>query len=192
MIRLARILPFVLTATALMAAGCSPDSAPAPDANAKKVVTACNAVGGAEASVILGTTVEANRMSGDSTPVSICAYKDSKNVTVALLKIDKSGKYTDQAKALADDQKSEQNLFSGNIKQPKYHAADGLMPGSFYGDITPRFDSLEVELGTFESGNKVLIVINNPKDFATGEKQAADFAHKIFENIQNGNAYVTL
>ena len=191
MTRLSRLLSYTLTATALMAAGCSPDSAPAPDATAKKELTACLSVGGEAASAILGSAVEANRMSADSAPISVCAYKDAKNVTVALLKIDKSGKYTDQAKALADDQKSEQNLFSGNIKPPKYHAADGLMQGSFYGDITPRFDSLEVELGTFESGNKVLIVINNPKDFATGEKQAADFAHKIFENIQNGSAYAT-
>jgi hypothetical protein len=34
------------------------------------------------------------------------------------------------------------------------------------------------------------VVINNPKDFATGEKQASDIAHKVFENIQNGTAYV--
>ena len=62
MIRLARILPFALTATALMAAGCSPDSAPTPDANAKKEITACLSVGG-EAASTTGTgvhRVEAN------------------------------------------------------------------------------------------------------------------------------------
>jgi hypothetical protein len=194
MTRLFRTLPWTLVATAALVAGCSPDSAPDPNAApAKKVVSACYGVSGEEASAILGTTVTANRMAGDAAPISICAYKDAKNVTVALLKIDKNtDKYPDQAKALADDQKSEQNLFSSNIKQPKYRAADGFMAGSFYGDITPRFDSLEVELGTFESGNKVLVVINNPKDFATGEKQAADMAHKLFENIQNGKAFVTL
>src|SRR6185437_15835891 len=127
-----------------------------------------------------------------SAPVSICDYKDAKNITVALLKIDKSGKYTDQAAALAEDQKNEKNLFSCNIKPPKYHPADGFMPGSFFGDITPRFDVLEVELGTFESGNKLLVVINNPKDFETGEKQAADIAHKVFENIQSGAAYTSM
>ena len=189
MTRLPRLLTYTLAASTLLAAGCSPDSAPSPDAAAKKTLTACLAAGGDAVSAILGTPVEANRMSADSAPVSICAYKDAKNVTVALLKIDKSGKYTDQAGALAEDQKNEKNLFSGNIKQPKYHPADGFMAGSFFGDITPRFDALEVELGTFESGNKLLVVINNPKDFDTGEKQAADIAHKVFENIQNGTAY---
>ena len=193
MTRLFRTLPLLTAVTAaLLASGCSPDSAPAPDANAKKEITACLSAGGEAVSAILGVTVEANRMSADSAPISICAYKDAKNVTVALLKVDKSGKYPDPAKALADDQKSEKNLFSGNIKQPQYHPADGFMAGSFYGDITPRFDALEVELGTFEAGNKILVVINNPKDFETGEKQAADIAHKVFENIQNGKAFVTL
>lgn len=192
MIRLPRLLTYTLAATTILAAGCSDDSAPAPQANAKKVLSACHALGGDDASKILGVTVEANRMAGDDAPISICAYKDAQNVTVALLKIDVTHKYPDPAAALAADEKSEQNLFSGNIKQPKYRAADGFDPGSFYGDITPRFDVLEVELGTFEGGDKTLVVINNPKDFATGEKQAADMAHKVAENIQNGTAFVTL
>ncbi|HSN16991.1 MAG TPA: hypothetical protein VLV87_02180 [Gammaproteobacteria bacterium] len=192
MTRLPRILTYTLAATAVLAAGCSPDSAPAPDANAKKVLSSCHALGGDDASKILGTTVVANRMAGDDAPISICAYKDTGNVTVALVKIDKNGKYPDHAAALAADQKSEQNLFSGNIKPPKYHPADGFEAGSFYGDITPRFDTLEVELGTFVGGVKMLFVINNPKDFATGEKQAADMAHKVAENMQNGTAYVTM
>lgn len=178
-------------AAAVLLAACSPDSAPSPDAAGKKELTACLSAGGEAVSAILGVTVEANRMSADIAPVSICAYKDAKNITVALLKVDKSGKYTDPAAALAADQKAEKNLFSGNIKQPKYHDAEGFMPGSFFGDIEPRFGVLEVELGTFESGNKLLVVINNPKDFDTGEKQAADIAHKVAENIQNGSAYTT-
>ncbi|HEY1992278.1 MAG TPA: hypothetical protein VGH71_07430 [Gammaproteobacteria bacterium] len=195
MTRLSRILSYTLAATAVLAAGCSPDnsdSAQGPDANAKKVLSSCHALGGDDASKILGSTVEANRMAGDDAPISICAYKDAQNVTVALLKINKDGKFPDHAAALAADQKSEQNLFSSNIKPPKYHAADGFEPGSFYGDITPRFDVLEVELGTFESGTKMLFVINNPKDFATGEKQAADMARKVSENIQNGTAFVSM
>jgi hypothetical protein len=192
MTSLHRPLYFVLAAAALLAAGCSPDSAPSSDGATKKELTACLSAGGEAVSAILGSTVEANRMSADSAPVSICAYKDAKNITVALLKIDKSGKYTDPAGALAADQKSEKALFSGNVKQPKYHDAEGFMAGSFYGDIEPRFGVLEVELGTFESGNKLLVVINNPKDFDTGEKQAAAIAHKVFESIQNGTAYTTL
>ena len=190
MSRLTRSLPWFLTAgVALLAAGCSPDNnTPAPDA--KKVLSACLAVGADDASKILGTTVTANRMAGDDAPISVCAYKDAGNVTVALLQIDKDGKYPDLVAALAAQQKKEQNLFSGNIKPPAFHAADGFVPGSYYGDVTPRFDALEVELGTFEAGQKTTVVINNPKDFATGEKQAGDFAHKEFENIQNGTAYV--
>jgi hypothetical protein len=192
MIRSHRILPWTLAAAALLAAGCSPDSGSSPDAATKKELTACLSAGGEAVSAILGVTVEANRMAADSAPISICAYKDAKNITVALLKLDKSGKFPDPAAALAADQKSEKSLFSGNIKQPKYHDADGFMPGSFFGDIEPRFGTLEVELGTFESGNKLLVVINNPADFATGEKQAAAIARKVFENIQNGSAYTTL
>jgi hypothetical protein len=192
MTRLPQLSTYVLAAMALLAAGCSPDSSPTPDAGAKKELTACLSAGGEAVSAILGASVEANRMSADIAPVSICAYKDAKNITVALLKIDKSGKYMDPAAALAADQKAEKNLFSNNIKQPKYHPADGFMAGSFFGDIEPRFDTLEVELGTFEDGNKLLIVINNPKDFATGEKQAADIARKVAENIQNGSAYTSM
>lgn len=192
MTRLPRLLSYTLAATAVLAAGCSPDSAPSPDAAAKKVLSSCHALGGDDASKILGTTVVANRMAGDDAPISICAYKDGGNVTVALVKIDKNGKYPDHGAALAADQKSEQNLFSSNIKPPKYHAADGFEAGSFYGDITPRFDTLEVELGTFENGVKMLFVINNPKDFATGEKQAADMANKVQENMKNGTAFVDM
>jgi hypothetical protein len=191
MSRLYRSLPWLLTAgVALLAAGCSPDNAPNP--NAKKVLSACLAVSADDASKILGATVTANRMSGDDTPISVCAYKDAQNVTVALLQIDKDGKYPDQAAALAAQQKKEQNLFSSNIKPPAFHPADGLLPGSYYGDITPRFDTLEVELGTFEASQKTTVVINNPKDFATGEKQASAIGHKVFENIQNGTAFTTL
>ena len=193
MTRLPRLLCYTLAATAVLAAGCSQDdSSSAPAASTKKVLSSCHALGGDDASKILGTTVEANRMAGDDAPISICAYKDAGNITVALVKMDKDHKYPDQVAALAADQKAEQNLFSGNIKPPKYHTADGFDPGSFYGDITPRYDVLEVELGTFVNGTKMLFVINNPKDFATGEKQAADMAHKVLDNIKNGTAYVDM
>ena len=192
MTRLPQLLTYALAATTLLAAGCSQDQDNTPNPSAKKVVSACLGVSAADASAILGVTVTAFRMAGDDAPITICAYKDPSNITVALLKIDKAGKYPDQGKALADEQKSEQQLFSSNIKQPKFHAADGFMPGSFYGDITPRFDVLEVELGTFESGYKTMAVINNPKDFDTGEKQAAAMINKLQENIKNGSAYTTL
>ncbi len=192
MTRLLHTVSWMLAAAAaLAAAGCSPDSAPNP--SARKVVSSCYALSGDAASAILGSKVEANRLSGDDAPISICTYKDASNTTLALLKIDKrTDKYPDLAKALADDQKSEQALFSTNIKAPKYHPADGFLPGSFYGDITPSYNSLEVELGTVEGGYKILVVINNPKDFATGEKQAADMAKKVSASIQDGTGFATL
>lgn len=198
MIRLHRILPWTLAAAALLAAGCSPDNgnngtdqasaAPA----VKKAVSSCVAVSAADASAMLSTTVTANRFASDNAPRSICAYIDDKKETLALINLEKGDKYPDQQKALADDQKTAKTLFNGNVKPPVFHPADGFMQGAFYADITPRYGVLEVQLYTFEAGYKLIISINNPPDFATGEKQAAAFAHKVFENIQNGSAFVQL
>jgi hypothetical protein len=192
MSRFHRSLPWLLTAcaAALLAAGCSPDNNSNPDA--KKVISSCLAVSADDASKILGLTVTANRMSGDDAPRSICAYKNAAGDTVALLNLGSADKSVDMAKVLAADQKTAKDLFSGNIKPPAFRQADGFMPGAFYGDITPRFDSLETQLETFEGGFKMIITINAPKDFPSGESQSAAIAHKVFENIQNGTAFATL
>jgi hypothetical protein len=194
--RLNRILPWTLAAaTLLLAAGCTDnggDTAAAQDPNVKKAASSCVAVSAADASGLLGTTVTANRFAADNAPRSICAYIDDHKETLALINLEKGDKYPDLQKALADDQKTAKALFNGNVKPPVFHQADGFMTGAFYADITPRYGVLEVQLYTFESGYKIIISINNPPDFATGEKQAAAMAHKVFENIKNGSAFVQI
>lgn len=195
MTRLHRLLPLTLAAAVLLAAGCSDngnDNAAASDPAVKKAVSSCVAVSAADASAMLGATVTANRFASDSAPRSICAYIDEHKETLALINIEKGDKYPDLQKALADDQKTAKALFNGNVKPPVFHQADGFMTGAFYADITPRYGVLEVQLYTFENGYKLIVSVNNPSDFATGEKQAAAFAHKVFESIKSGAAFVQL
>lgn len=195
--RLNRLLPWTLAATALLATGCSPDngngnSTATPDPSVKTAVSSCVAVSADDATKMLGTTVTANRFAADNAPRSICAYIDASKETLALINLEKGDKYPDLQKALADDQKTAKALFNGNVKPPAFHQADGFMTGAFYADITPRYGVLEVQLYTFENGYKLIISINNPSDFASGEKQAAAFAHKVFESIKNGSAFVQI
>ena len=199
MTRLSQFSLYTLAAVALLAAGCSDNNgsnnsntAATDQPAVKKAVSSCMAVSAADASSMLSATVSANRFASDNAPRSICAYIDDKKETLALINLEKGDKYPDQQKALADDQKTAKSLFNGNVKPPVFHAADGFMQGAFYADITPRYGVLEVQLYTFEAGYKLIVSINNPPDFATGEKQAAAFAHKVFENIQNGTAFVQL
>jgi hypothetical protein len=201
MIRLHRILPWTLAAAMLLAAGCSDNGngnnngadqaangTPAP----KTAISSCVAVSAADASSIVGETVTANRFASDNAPRSICAYINDKKETLALINLEKGDKYPDMGKALLDDQKTAKVLFNGNVKPPVFHQADGFMQGAFYADITPRYGVLEVQLYTFEGGYKLIVSVNNPPDFATGEKQAEAFAHKVFENIKNGTAFVQI
>jgi len=67
--------------------------------------------------------------------------------------------------------------------------ADGFSPGSFYMDITPGLGAIEVQLYTIENGYKLIVVVNQSKDFPTAEKQAEGLAKKVAESIQNGNAF---
>jgi hypothetical protein len=39
-----------------------------------------------------------------------------------------------------------------------------------------------------QNGYKILAQVNNPKDFATGEKQAAAMVTQAFENLKSGSA----
>ena len=193
--RLHLLLP--LAAATLLAAGCSDNGSgtannATQDTAVKKAVSSCVAVSAADATAMLSATVTANRFASDNAPRSICAYIDDHKETLALINIEKGDKYPDMQKALADDQKTAKMLFNGNVKPPVFHQADGFMPGAFYANITPRYGVLEVQLYTFEAGYKLNVSINNPPDFATGEKQAAAFAHKVFESIQNGSAFVQL
>lgn len=191
MTRLFRSLPWILAAAAAILAGCSQSSS--PDPNAKKVISSCLSFSGDDASTILGTSgLTANRMSGDDAPKSTCAYRDANNTTIALITLEDGAKYKDIPATLAADEKSIKTLFSTNIKQPEFHPADGFAAGSFYADITPQYKSYQVELETFVNGYKLLVVINGPSDFATGEKHAAAIANKVADAIKNGTAFTTL
>ena len=195
MTRLTRTLLLAATTAALLTAGCSPDSNQASDPGAKKVISACQSVSGDEATIIFSRgTLIANRMAGEGQIRSVCAYKNDKNETVALIQLQPLDpvKDKDTAALLAADAKRTADLFAGNVKPPKFHPADGFVPGSYYGDVTPRFNAYEVEMGTIEGAFKLTVVVNDPKDFATGETQLAAVAHKVYENIQNGNAFTTL
>lgn len=160
-----------------------------PDPNAKKILESCLAVSAADASAILGQTLTANRMSGADAPRSICAYNDANNNTYGLVEMQSADKIKDQQADLASDLETNKGAYKGNIKPVVTHPADSYGPGAFYLDITPALDSLSVQLHAFESGYKIIVVVNNSKDYPTAEKQADAIAKKVAENIQNGSAF---
>jgi hypothetical protein len=188
MTRLIRNLPWLLT-TAVALSACSQS----PDPNARKVISSCQAVSAADAGAILGGTFTANRLSGDDAPRSICSYNDTSNISMALVELSKQdAKVTDTEKDLTSDNQMVLKSMGGLIKPAVTHSADGFGPGAFYGDISPHPGASAVQFYTYMDGYKLQIVINNPKDFPTGEAQAAKMAQKVDENIKNGNAFAAL
>jgi|GEM_PF-3920351 len=188
MIRTLRTLP-LLTCAALALVACSQS----PDPNARKVVSSCLAVSAADAGTILGGTFIANRISGDDAPRSICSYNDANNSPVALVELSKQDeKIKDTAADLASDNKMVLSSMGGLIKPAVTHPADGFGAGAFYGNISPHPGATSVQFFAYMDGYKLQIVINNPKDFPTGEAQAAKLAQKVDENLKNGNAFNTL
>ncbi|MGE5624705.1 MAG: hypothetical protein ACM3ZT_04070 [Bacillota bacterium] len=188
MTRTTRILPFVSVALLALSA-CSQS----PDPNARKAISSCLAVSAADASAILGGTLTANRISGDDAPRSICSYNDASNTPMALVELSKQDdKIKDTAADLGSDNKMVLSSMNGLIKPAVTHPADGFGAGAFYGDISPHPGASMVQFYAYMDGYKLQIVINNPKDFPTGEQQAATMAKKVDENIKNGNAFATL
>ena len=178
------ILPAVATLALLSACGQSQ-----PDPNAKKVIEACLAVSAADATAILGQPLTANKMSGDDAPITICSYNDPGNSSVGLVKLQSSDKIADAQANLTSDMEMLKGVYKANIKPVQSRPADGFGPGSFYMDITPGLGSIEVQLYTIQDGYKLIVVVNQSKDFPTAEKQAEGLAKKVFENIKNGNAF---
>jgi len=178
------ILPAVAALTLLSACGQSQ-----PDPNAKKVLEACLAVSAADATAILGQPLTANKMSGDDAPISICSYNDPGNSSVGLVKLQSADKIKDQQANLTSDMEMLKGVYKGNIKPVVARPADGFSPGSFYMDITPGLGAIEVQLYTIQDGYKLIVVVNQSKDFPTAEKQAEGLAKKVFESIKNGNAF---
>lgn len=188
MTRSTRILPWLLVTAAALGA-CSQS----PDPNARKVISSCMAVSADEASGIFGVAVTANRISGDDAPRSICSYNDSNNTSLALVELSKQDeKIKDTATDLASDNQMVLKSMNGLIKPAVAHPADGFTPGSFYGDVAPRPGVTSVQMYTYVDGYKLQIVINDPKDFPTGEAEAGKLAHKVDDNIKNGNAFNAL
>lgn len=185
MIRSPRILPLVAVMTLAMLGACSPG----PNPDAKKVINACLAVSAADASDIVGGQLMAYKMTGDDAPRAICEYNTQTADTMALIQLQKADAIKDPAADLASDQQSIHMLFKSDVKPPVTHPADGFGAAAFYANMTPRKDATVVQLHLIENGWKVTAVVNNPKDFASGEKQAATLVQKAFENIQNGGAF---
>ncbi len=189
MIRPYRILPCLLAAAALLSLGACSQT---PDPNARKAVTACAAVSAADASAILGLQLTANRMTADDAPRTICSYMDPKNVSYGLVQLEAVDKTKDQQAQLASDQKFQLGIYQSNVKPATAHAADGFAPGSFYLDITPGLNEYKVQLHTVVDDYSLMVSIDQPKDLASGEKQAAAMAKKMDDNIKSGAAFTTL
>ncbi len=182
-----RLSALSLSAIAVLAflAGCQQQ----PDPNAKKVLESCLAVSAADATAAIGQTLTANKMSGDDAPRSICAYNDAGNNTYALVEMQSADKIADHKADMASDLKMNEGAYKGNVKPVITHDAAGYEPGSFYLDITPAMDQLSVQLHTFVEGYKLVVVVNNSKDFPTAEKQADAIAKKVVDNIKSGAAF---
>lgn len=185
MTRLTRYLPLLALASLGLISGCEQQ----PDPNAKKIIEACLSVSAADASAILGQTLTANRMSGDDAPRSICAFNDASNTTYGLVQLQAADKTKDQQAALASDQNFELGVYKDNVKPAIAHPAQGFAPGSFYLYVEPAMGSHSVQLYTFAEGYKLTVVVNNLKDFDSGEKLATTMANKVVENIKNGTAF---
>ena len=179
-----RLLTLTLAALALLSA-CEQQ----PDPNARKVLEACLAVSAADATAIVGQPLTANKMSGEDAPISICSYNDPSNSSVGLVKLQSADKIKDSQANLASDMEMLKGVYKGNVKPVVARPADGFGPGAFYMDITPGLGSIEVQLYTIQDGYKLIVVVNQSKDFPTAEKQAAGLANKVFESLKNGQAF---
>ncbi|MGA9852257.1 MAG: hypothetical protein WBR15_04940 [Gammaproteobacteria bacterium] len=164
---------------------------PSPNPSAKKVLMACLAVTNIEAGKIFGGEFTAFKLSGEGSPIHICEYNDTNNDTVALLQITESAS-KDPVSDLAKDADTQKGLFKNNIVPTVIHPTNGFGDGAFYVDNTQSPTATSVQLHFIESGYIMMVQVNNPKDFATGEKQAASVAQQALANIKNGSAFQTL
>lgn len=165
-------------------AACSNGSGPA----AKKALMACLALPDDAAGQIMGEKLIGLKLSGTGSPVHICQYVNDNNDTAVLLQIS-AFKGKDAAAELAQDAATQKGLFKNNIVPAKINPASGFGDGAFFLDNTTSPTATAVQLHLVAGGNKMMVQINNPKDFATGEKQAAALAQKALANIQNGSAF---
>jgi len=189
MIKLSRFAKFISigAASALLFAGLAACSHKG-SSNAKQVLMACLAVTNVQASKILGGQLDAMMLSGENSPIHVCEYNDSKNQTLGLLQITGFNS-KDPAAELAADAAQQKALFKQNITPIQIHMADGFGPGAFYLDNTQGPTATSVQLHLIENGYKMMAQVNNPKDFPSGEKQAAAIAQQALTSIDNKSAF---
>ncbi|MBU6421329.1 MAG: hypothetical protein KGL98_01135 [Gammaproteobacteria bacterium] len=156
--------------------------------NAKKVIMACLALPDTAAGQIMNEKLVGLQLSGAGSPVHICQYVNDNNDTAVLLQIF-AFKGKDAASDLAEDAATQKGLFKNNIVPAKINPASGFGPGAFFLDNTLSLTASAVQLHFISGANKFMVQINNPKDFATGEKQAAALAQETLKNIENGSAF---
>jgi hypothetical protein len=163
-----------------------------PNPNAKKVLMACLAVTNVQAGQILGRQLDAMMLSGEGSPIHVCKYNDTNTgETPALLQISESNS-KDPTTELAAEAAQLKALFKNNIKPIQMHPAEGFGPGAFYLDNTMSPTATSVQLHLIENGYKMMVQIINPKDFSSGEKQAAAFAQQAFNSIKDKSAFKTV
>lgn len=184
--RFARLIAVSATCALLVGAlaACSRGSSQ----TAQKVIMACLALPDNAAGQIMNEKLIGLQLSGAGSPVHICQYVNDNNDTAVLLQIfPYKGK--NPAADLAQDAATQKGLFKNNIVPAKINPATGLGAGAFFLDNTLSPTATSVQLHFISGVYKFMVQINNPKDFASGETQAAALAQKTLENIQNGSAF---
>ena len=180
----------VLALGALTLSACSGGNSPDPDA--KMVISPCLAFTEADANKMFGTQLTAFKLSGDGAVSKVCEFTDSKGTNYALIKLKRAGKIKDPVADLKADAAETQQIFKNNIRPIVIHPADGFGPGAYFVNNTTGPSSSSVQLNAIQEGYKLLVQVNNPTDFATGEKQATQIMNQILTNIKNGSAMQAL
>jgi hypothetical protein len=187
--RIAKLI--AVGAAAALLAGALGACSPGGNHTAKKVLMACLALPDTAAGQIMGEKLIGLKLSGEGSPVHICQYVNDNNDTAVLLQIS-TFKGKDAAAALAEDAATQKGLFKNNIVPAKINPATAFGTGAFFLDNTISPTATSVQLHLISGTNKMMLQINNPKDFASGEKHAAELAQKALDNIQNGSAFQPL
>lgn len=160
-----------------------------PGPSAKKALMACLALPDTVAGQIMGESLTGLKLSGEGSPVHICQYVDNNTNNVSVLLQISTYKGNDPVAELAQDAATQKGLFKNNIVPAKINPATAFGGGAFFLDNTISPTATAVQLHLISGTNKMMLQINNPKDFATGEKQAAILAQKALDNIKNGTAF---
>lgn len=180
----------VLALGALSLGACSGGNS--PDPNAKMVISPCLAFTQGDANKMFGAQLTAFKLSGDAATTKVCEFTDDKGTNYALIKLQRADDIKDPAANLQADATQTQQLFKNNIRPIVIHPADNFGPGAYFVNNTTGPNSSSVQLNAIQAGYKLLVQVNNPKDFPTGEKQATDIMNQILTNIKNGSAMQAL